>query len=791
MTAEATPARSSERKPDAPGAVAATTSASVGDAAILPGWTPAGRIHRLRPPQVNALQSAAGNGAVGRLLGSDRSGIQRAPARPAKAATPTRSVDSYVDLLNAFQDLAAAYINKGGAGLGQVKFGKDLNSAHRSLLWGVRRTLSQAVEKDPDNRKKASAGWRYLSAKLLAAVEEARTLGLPTDALAAVSDQIAMINKRLGRTRRRADVPEEESVDSYNDVLRAVRDLLWEGTRLREGYIGLQREEVPGRKDVEVSASLRELNQKHRDLIAKVQLGRHLIGRHKTLLEKLRSTLLAAHSEAPGSAFKALQQWRSIEGELRYVLQRAATFGEGEIDIGPLLKLMDEVAAKLAQHYSAVHQENLQGLLSKQRAVGDVKTRKKVAEAVGGKAAVAAMQEAISIEDVENGLRVIQHGLSPSQEHPGEWIIRNGPTVMRIREDQALGLRAAAAQALTQYMQSLVSALVGAQIDYENIKRGTSKFKRRVLGFMGGADDPGDFSTEVRRLFLLRDKSIKPLVEAGQFVEAFKIIIREKPGVEARVKAEHEYDMDLDKGYRRLATTMQVVQVALVSLVPIAGEAALAGGAAAWAVGGTAVASGAGGAMLGETGRQVYTGEYDAGKVLSAGRQGAVIGASAVAPAVTRSAGGGISRTLGTSEAFGEYSASIVVGGTQSTLGGGSFTEGAMGGGLGWGTGKATSPLGQGFTGKLAQTTAGAGVAAVTGQDPLAGATGALVGSFAKPPPTPSKPTPTGKPSPTTGGSETIPGTGIAPRTPAAPTPTGGTDTIPGTGIAPRTPAVP
>src|SRR5206468_41520 len=150
--------------------------------------------------------------------------------------------------------------------------------------------------------------------------------------------------------------------------------------------------------------------------------------------------------------------------------------------------------------------------------------------------------------------------------------------------------------------------------------------------------------------------------------------------------------------------------------------------------------------------------------------QGGVIGAGAVAPAVTRSVGGGVARTLGTSAAFGQYTASTLVGGTQSMLGGGSFTEGALGGGLGWGGGQLTRGLPTAFQtgvpGKVVQAGVGAGVAYATGQDPVAGATGGLVGSFAKPPPA--------------GG-----GSGGKPSAPKAAGPSAGTETKRGVGISP------
>ena len=96
--------------------------------------------------------------------------VQRAPiVAPAAGATkPTAtklggpkaissSFNSYVDLFNGFfQDLAAAAINRGGAGLDSARFGGDLSASHRSLLSRVRTVLIQAQEQDKEQRLAAA-----------------------------------------------------------------------------------------------------------------------------------------------------------------------------------------------------------------------------------------------------------------------------------------------------------------------------------------------------------------------------------------------------------------------------------------------------------------------------------------------------------------------------------------------------------------------------------------------------------------------------------------------------------
>ncbi len=772
-------------------------------------------MHSLAPAHVAAMQRSAGNRAVIGLVRGEPRNIQRAPAAPGtrKPVAKAPSVNSYIDLLNGFQDLATALINGNGRGLDSVHFGPDLTTAHRSLLWSLRTVLIGA-QGDAAGRRAAVGSWPGVSARLLTAVAEAEKLRLPRESLAAVADQIAMINKRLGAAKGRKDVPEADSYEDLDDTIRAIDSMLWENAKLQEAGAGIVREETAGRSDIEVNGGIKDLNAKYRGLIGAVKAGSHVSSRHAQLVESVRAALILARTEKAGSAYAALTKWRQIEGEVRYLLQRGTHYQIINLDIGAVAGRVEQTKGILNAHYAAVHGGNLEAVLTKQRAPGELKARKKIAETFGGNVK-AGLAEQTSIEDVQSALDVIQNHLTKSAK-PGIWTITNGPTTMQIWEAQAADLHAKAQSALRGYMQSLVGALAHAREDYDSIKLGNSRTKLRILGALGGADDPGSFDAETARMINLRDKTVKPMIDRGDYVGAFKAFLDEKPQVEKRVKAEADYDADLDTGYRRLATTMSVVQVALVALVPIAGEAALAT-APAWAVGLTATAAGAGGAFVGEGSRQLVTGDHDAGKLMSRTWQGGVIGAGALGPAATRQAGGVLAAGGGGFAAKGgEVLASGLVGGGQSVAQGGSFGEGFVGGSLGTMGGHATELLPKalqgGVPGKLVQAGMGAGIGEITTGDPLGGAVGALVPSMlAKPPAgagahgttTPTKPAggprepaiSIGGAEPITGGggpgAETIPGTGIKPR-PPAPTagPTPGAETIPGT-FPPRPPAAP
>ena len=677
-----------------------------------------------------ALQRLAGNRAVAAMQAGvvQRKGPGQGGTKPAKPQAIASPFNSYVDLLNGFQELAAAAINRGGAGLDTVRFGRDLSPSHRYLLARVRAVLIQAQEQDKDARVQAAAAWPALAAKLQVAVSEARRLQLPGEPLANVIDQIAMVSRKYVHSRRGKADPEVETPEDYADTVMGMQELLAVFSMMGESGQGLIREEVPNRKDAAVSLAILEVNARQRAALAAVKFGSHLNRRHAKVLDTLRKALILARTEAPGSAYRAEALWRSIQGEMQHVLRRAPNYVDG--DIGPAIRAFGATGEVLARHYAAVHQDNLRVALTKERAKEQVKTDKTMGEAMGPSVAKA-MKEARVLEDFQHALTVLEQHLAPSPAHAGEWVLTSGGTVIRVRGDQVESLRGTAGAALKRFMADITTVMVDAWQTYDSIKRGNSSFKLRVLGGWGGATDPGDQEDVKNSVMRVRDTIVYPLVDQGKYVEAFRMIISQKGVVERHAREVGDYDADLDRGYNRLSTAMKVIQVALVALVPVAGEAALASGAGVWAVGGTAVAAGGGGAAVAETGRQLASGEdLNPSKIREAAYSGGVIGVSAVAPVATRGMGkvlaaGGEGTTLAAANAL----ASGTVGAVHSKLGGGDAIEGFAGGAVGSLAGSAMKGLGPVAQRPLIQGGVGAGTAALTGGDPIAGAVGGMVGA--------------------------------------------------------------
>ena len=235
----------------------------------------------------------------------------------------------------------------------------------------------------------------------------------------------------------------------------------------------------------------------------------------------------------------------------------------------------------------------------------------------------------------------------------------------------------------------------------------------------------------------MRDEVVKPLVAKGQFTEAYRMIMSQRAVVEEHAREVGDYDADLDSGYNRLSVAMKLVETALVSLVPVAGEAALAEGASAWAVGGTAIAAGGGGSALAETGRELVAGEdVSARKIASKAYSGTLVAANALVPAATK----GLTNVLAAGETGGitlsgaKVIASGTVSGTQSKLAGGGFWEGAAPGAAGSLIGNATEGLGPWANQPAAkvalQGVAGYSADKLTGGDGLAGAVGGVTGGL-------------------------------------------------------------
>jgi hypothetical protein len=289
--------------------------------------------------QLLALQRAAGNHAVAALL-------QRAPAAAAQSApTHTAERSDYLDLLNGFEDLAIAAVNEGGTRLDTVRFGRDLSRAHHAFLEQIRRVLILAQEQSPAARRTAIAEWPALAAKLQAALDHAKQLRIEGGYLATVADNVALVGEKYVHAPHRGP-SEVESPDAYFDMVSGAQHLLT-----------VVHEEVVDKRDAVVPLNIHETNAKQRTALGAVQFGGHLTRRHRKLLESLRTALVLARTEAPGSARKALAQWQSIQGELRHVFQRAAPLVGG--DVGAIQQDLMQIGEQLIHGgvYAEAHNE--------------------------------------------------------------------------------------------------------------------------------------------------------------------------------------------------------------------------------------------------------------------------------------------------------------------------------------------------------------------------------------------------------------------------------------------------
>jgi hypothetical protein len=705
---------------------------------------------RPTPPPVPSAHLALGNRALTALLAgtlqrapaaTPASGTSKpAPAKVAKGKDSTREFNSYAGVVNAFHHMTMAAINDNGVGLGLVKFDRDLFPEHRRLLDQVRSVLVGQTKKESGARRAAAAAWPGLAARMLKAVDQARPLGLMPTMLAAVTDDVALIGRVYLKAKPAANEPEEVTYKGLNDAVDAVNDLVWAFHKGGEAGPGIVQEQVPSRKDIVIPKSVLDGNLQARTELAQVQLGSHLTARHRKVLERLRAALTAARSETAGSAWVGLQQFRAIRGEIDYILGGANL--QQAVEHTELRSRFNEIEGKLAAHYAAVHQENLARALTKERPAGQDEIDKSFG-AMHPKLA-ARIKESRVIDDFKYALGVIENHLTQSPVRTNEWILTSGGTVIRIRPDQAAGLREAAKTQVKAYMASIVTEMVEAWDTYDQIQRGTGSTRRHILGALGGADDPGDQSDAKNNVIEVRNSKVYPLADQGKFVEALEEILRQKADVDRRAVAVGEYDADLDKGYGRLAKAAAVVQVALVSLVPIAGEAAMATtlvegavveGASGLAVTATGTAAGAGGAFLGETGRQLaFDDKMDWGKAGSTAWTGGTIGFGAGGGAMTKGLSNLVAPAAEGTELVGaNMFASSVVGAGQDVLGGGNGVTGMATGGLGSMAGHladTVAPMAKApMTNIALQGVAGAGVSYATDQDMLTGAVGNMTGA--------------------------------------------------------------
>ena len=673
------------------------------------------------------LQGKAGNRAVAALIGG-RTGsgvVQREPAAAAAGtAHQSPQFKDYAELINDFGDLAAAAIDQGGRGLDSKHLGAELSSKHRALLESVRHVLILAQEQSPDSKHTAAAQWPGLAAKLHQAFEEAKPLGIPQGSIAGANDVIDLISHEYVHATK--GPTEEQQGEDLSDTFNAIQALVWTFERMGEGSVGLGRERVQGREDVQLSKTLLELNAKQRDKLNEVKIGPHASERHHALVEALRSSLLLVRSEGAGSAAQAFATWTAIESELRQVL--AQSEGKSVEEMGQKLTTLGR---EITEHYEIVHKEEIGVALKAEAQPGRAEAEH--AAGLADPEAQAAMQQEDAFADFKHALEIIERGIAPLPN--GEFLLTSGKTQIRVRADEVAQLRAIAKKELHDYMADLARRMSHAALTYEDIKRDNGSFKLHVLGGWGGASDPGSQMHYRDNLFRIRDTIVFPEIENGELVKAFEMILNQKAIVEEHVKEVGDYDADLDIGYSRLNRSMQVVQVALAAIVPVAGEAAIAGGASVFVVGGTAMATGAGAAAGAEAGRELIAGEgLQGSKIAGAGRGGLAVGATAFAPAATKALGTTLAagETPGVAALAGETGAGMAVNAGIAAAGGGDVGTAAIGGGAGTIVGKfaagAQAVTGSKAVGAVTAVGGGAGAAYVTGGDPIAGGIGGVSG---------------------------------------------------------------
>ncbi|HLX34132.1 MAG TPA: hypothetical protein VKR30_02700 [Candidatus Limnocylindrales bacterium] len=779
-------------------------------------------------------------------------GVQRAPAvsavpaagASARAAPAKRrgSRNSYVDLINGFTALVNAY-EAGGAKLDTTPFGPDLTPAHRALQAKIRDAFVQAQAPDQASKDHARAAWPALAASLRAAVEESRQFGISGEGRARTLEYAALVGSEMGAKPAAGNLEAKsvpELMQDYKNTCQAIIDLLWAFKAPPNAPVDAFAEEVAGRKDAIIPDYLLKENAARRADLTAVQFGSPLTGRHAKLLDTLRKTLITSRSESPGSAYSAMTTWRAIASDVTGALHRAQTLGVLQ-EPSETLKQAESMERAFAAQYARVHGDQLRLQLTAERPAEEAKARLRLEREIQidksrNTPAVAARRETDAVRDFQHALSVIEHDLKPSPDYQGEWVITSGAQPVRIREEQAKAMQTAAEAQLNAYMDAIANGILNVWAHYDGIKRENPAWKLRYLGAWGGATDPGDPEHYVDSVDQVQRKIVRPLIAAKKYTEAFGNILNQKAIFEQVAREVGDYDRDLDVGYSRLATCATIVQAALLAIVPVAGEAAVAGGATVLAVAGTAVGTGTVAAGGAEAIREKVSGEdLSARKIAKAGyKGGVVIGGSAALGPATKVAGKAVSQFMGAAEgssaAVGFEAATSGVAGTlKSELSGDSGAQGFVTSSVGSLVGSATQNLlpswaQQGVPKAAIGTAAPMGVAAFTGGDVWSAGAAGLVGSAAKiiaapkPPaaaaapaaasPGGSRPTLSGtgitpRPPASTGAEpepsqeETIPGAGIAPRAPAAPpAPPGETGpsagaTLSGTGIAPRPPTVP
>ncbi len=305
-----------QRNPPQGGAgVAARPGSS--NATATPAATRPARMAANRPRRRSGskAQRAKAQRATAQRATAQRAPAQRAPAAgTGAAAARTKDRNDVVDLLNGFEELAGAAVNDGGKHLDTVRFGGDLSTAHHALLEKVRTALVQAQESSPASRRAAIAAWPSLDGALREAIAHAGKIGLATDFLATVSNNLSAVGEMYvhakPRGASRVETP-KDFADLYNG-LGALLDVL-------------QKESVD-KRDTVVPLNIKETNESQRAALGSVQFGEHLTPAHRNLLETIRTAFVLARTETAGSPAAALSAWKSVQGDLRLALRRMPSF---------------------------------------------------------------------------------------------------------------------------------------------------------------------------------------------------------------------------------------------------------------------------------------------------------------------------------------------------------------------------------------------------------------------------------------------------------------------------------
>jgi hypothetical protein len=307
-----------------------------------------------------------------------------------------------------------------------------------------------------------------------------------------------------------------------------------------------------------------EVNERARARLNAVSVGQHMSTRHRAIVERLRRVMLLTRTETPGAAYSAVVQWKSIQGELDHVMTRAPRYVNG--DVNAIARRLGEFAGLVAQHYQLVHAETVVTALKPAAQPGSAGANSARSSAGGNSRDL----EVAMLRDFRHMLEIVERGLTRVPGRPGEWLLTSGSLQVRIRDDEAAQLRATAASELKGYMAQLAKLMARVALAYESIKHESSAFKLHVLGGWGGASDPGSQSHLLASVIRIRDATVYPMIERGEFLKAFDTFVVQKAVVDEHLKDVAEYDRDLDVGYQRLSRSVQVLQAALVSLVPVA-----------------------------------------------------------------------------------------------------------------------------------------------------------------------------------------------------------------------------